>query len=374
MAVPQGDFSKLLRELRSAGPVDRVRLLAKSLAALRGLSPWDRKVLLRMAGFEGAEALVERLAQEDEATARKLRGLLRELEGRPEEMERTVRALADPKRRGEALDELLTTLDRGLGTEAGEPAGEPKAPEAPQAAELPPVPQAPPVPEPSPVPEPPPVPERGVRLEPPFAAPPPARPGAAQRAPVKPAPEPARARVARPQEVEPPVPEPEPAPAARAEPRSEEAAAPEPRRAPAAIAEAPPPAPAAVSAAMGLARDDADGSPRSAARILDRLLELRRRIAAGEVPDARELRRALETEIPFPWARRRALAAWLAAGPSDLGEALGLIEELPGASDRSWCLGALAEAGPWSEREWERIVAAAPTAAARRRLENRRNP
>ena len=377
MAVPQGDFSKLLRELRSAGPVDRVRLLAKSLAALRGLSPWDRKILLRMAGFEGAEVLVERLAQEDEATGRKLRRLLSDLEGRPEEMERTVRALADPGRRGEALDEILAALDRGLGEEAeaaaaGGPQPHPEAPDAPRESGLPPVPEEPPVPEPSPIPEVPPVPERPARLKPPA---PRSRASVQAPLPVAPAP-PARTPAAR----APARPERELPLAAHPGPRTEAAIESEPLPAPAAVVDAPPRTatalpetpPLALSALPELPGAAADGSPRSAAGILGRLLGLRRRIAAGEGPDARELRRYLETEIPYPWARRRALAAWLEAGPGDLGEALALIELLPGATDRSWCLGTLAEAGPWSEREWERIAAAAPTPTARRRLERRR--
>ncbi|HEX6200210.1 MAG TPA: hypothetical protein VF150_08105, partial [Thermoanaerobaculia bacterium] len=88
---------------------------------------------------------------------------------------------------------------------------------------------------------------------------------------------------------------------------------------------------------------------------------------------AAELGRTLEREIPFPWARRRALQAWIeAGGAADLDGALGLIGELPAAADRTWCLATLMAHGAWSEAERDRIAEAAPTPAARRRLERRR--
>jgi hypothetical protein len=359
VAIPRGDFTELLRELRSAGPVDRVRLLAKSLAALRGLSPWDRKVLLRMAGFEGAEVLVERLAREDEATARRLRGLLKELEGRPEELERTMRALADPARRGEALDQLLAVLDEGF---------EEPEPETPPPA----------VPEPpgAPLPEPPPVPERPISLAPPGPLPPrakasrqapraTARPEPAPQPPTKAAPPPRApsSQASPPQATPEPVLEPAPAPSPKAPPEPVVLAAPPPPRRPAAPATPPDRPEESVP--------EGDGS--GAGSVLGRLLELRRRIAAGEAPDAATLRRAFDRDLPFPWARRRALQAWLeAAPPADLDESLALIDELGTPSARAWCLGALAGRGNWSDAEWRRIVAAAPTPAARRRLERRR--
>jgi len=364
MALPRGELSILLRDLRAAGPVDRVRLLARSLSSLRRLSPWDRKILLRMAGFEGAEALVERLAQDDEATAGRLRHLLAELEKEPETLERTVRELADPKRRSQAVDELLATLDRGM---AAEDEPEPAAPfPDPQPA---PVPGPPPVPPPgvAPLPEAPPVPERPVPLarpspaprvppkEAPAPAPPP--PPVSARSPVKAPPVPAVGAAPEPRlpaEVEREAePAPEPAPEARPSP-----APPPPIQAPPSIAAAPPEA--------------ADGAPASASRVLDRLLALRRG-SGGEAPDAESLGRTLEREIPFPWARRRALQAWIeAGGATDLDGALELIGELPAAADRTWCLATLMAHGAWSDAERERIAAAAPTPAARRRLESRR--
>jgi hypothetical protein len=364
VAIPRGDFTELLRELRSAGPVDRVRLLAKSLAALRGLSPWDRKVLLRMAGFEGAEVLVERLAREDEATARRLRGLLKELEGRPAELERTMRALADPARRGEALDQLLAVLDEGF--EEPEPEAAPPPPPEPPGA---------------PVPEPPPVPERPISLAPP--GPPPPRAKASRQGPratARPEPGPQPPTKAAPPPKAPSSqasPPPAPPPKATPEPVLEPAPAPSPKAPPEPVVQAAPPPPRRPAAAAAPPSDPGGSAPEgdgsAAGGVLGRLLELRRRIAAGEAPDAAALRRAFDRDIPFPWARRRALQAWLeAAPPTDLDESLALIDELGTPSARAWCLGALAGRGNWSDAEWRRIVEAAPTPAARRRLERRR--
>ncbi len=128
-----GDLKGLLGELRAAGPVERVRLLARSLSALRRLSPLDRKVLLRMAGFEGAEALVERLAVGGPETAEALEGVLGRLEADPGVVKRLARALADPRRRGRALDKVLGEVDRALAASEG-PAGEPAPPPPPAGA------------------------------------------------------------------------------------------------------------------------------------------------------------------------------------------------------------------------------------------------
>lgn len=347
MALPRGEFTTLLRSLRGAGPVERVRLLARSLSALRSLSPWDRKVLLRMAGFEGAEALVERLAQEDEETAGRLRGLLGEIEKRPDDLERTVRDLADPGRRGAAVDQLLATLDRG--TRGADEPEETQAPEPPPA----PVPEPPPVPPPKPPPEPPPEPD-----PPPLSEPPPVPERPAHLAPPSSGiPEPPAAageavEALPPQEMQPepaPEPEPEPEPARVAEPRHH-----------------------AASPLVTLAKPR-DGATVSASGVLERLLDLRRRATGDEPPDAASLRRTLEAEIPYPWARRRAIQAWLeGGGAADLDGALGLIVGLPAAADRTWCLATLAEQGGWSDGQWERILEASPTPAARRRLERRR--
>lgn len=371
MALPQGDFSRLLRELRGAGPVDRLRLLGRSLGALRGLSPWDRKVLLRMAGFEGAETLVERLAGEDRETARALNRVLAELEEDPDRLNRTVRNLGDPKRRGEAVDELLATLDRATAEEAAAaaapvPAAATGAPEpgpsaagpwqdplaAAQAPTGGPPPQAA-VPRRSAVPAPsgtPPRPKSAAAKAPPTAAAPPTRPA--------PEPEPAAPRPpARPA----PAPEPAPEPVAPVQPVAAVPEPPSPRR------HTPQPQPAEpLEPAL-------PPEVPSAANALESLLQLRRRLDAGRVPSAAELLRLLERDLPFPWARRRAIQAWLATGAGhDLDEVLGLIDTLPPGSDRTWCLATLAASRPWPDGAWRHIVNAAASPSTRRQLELRR--
>jgi outer membrane biosynthesis protein TonB len=333
MARLQGDFSRLLSELRSAGPLDRIRLLGRSLSALRGLSPWDRRVLLRMAGFEGAEMLVERLTGGEPETAEALSRALAEIEKHPGELQRTVRSLNDPKRRAEAIDELLATLDRAAA--APEPAAEEPAedeelgssveetpeeaaPEgAPTTVTIPVAPPEPPAPQPPPLPEPPP------------PRPPPAPPALAPGETVE----------------------------------TEETAV-EPVATIAPVAAAPPAPP--VEPRLPAQAPSAVGA-------LECLLHLRRGLDAGRRPSASELAGLLAAELPFPWARRRAIQAWLAAAPADaLDEALSLVDTLPAGSDRSWCLATLAAAHPWGAASWDRIAGAASGPAARRHLELRR--
>ncbi len=313
------DLKGLLRDLRSAGPIDRVRLLGHGLTALRRLSPFDRKVLLRMAGFEGAEALVERLAAGDEETANALQRVLARLEERPASLKETVHALADPKRRGEALDRILAEVDETL----AEPPPPPPPPEPEPAAE--------PATEAVPAPV-------GARVEPP---------------PLEPSEE-------EPSEEEPPEREPPPPP--EPEPQPPEPV-PLPPPAPLPVPE-PPPLPAA-------APEEIAGAAPSATNVLEELRRLRHRLAAGERPDAAAVADLIEHRLPYPWARRRALQAWLAAGaPESLPAALALLDHIDSPADRLWCLTALARSRPWPEEDRPLFLAAAPTPAAHRRLES----
>ncbi len=341
-----GDLKDLLRELRAAGPVERVRLLARSLSALRHLSPFDRKILLRMAGFEGAEALVERLTLDGPETAGALQRVLVRLEGDPGYFQQVARALADPERRGQALDGLLSEVDRALRAPEPEPASAP--------------------------PPPPPRPAEGQAED------------AQEPVPEEAAPdrEPERA----PEEAEPEKAEPE-------EPETEAAGPPEPiepkrepRDAPAppiriAAAPAPPPWPAPsrpiAPAAPAPEADDQVPGAASADEVMGELLRLRRRLAAGETLAPAALADLLDRRLPYPWARRRALQAWLEspaslAPPLALDGALGLLDRLASPTDRLWCLTALARGRSWDERDWGRLLALAPTPAARRRLEHLR--
>lgn len=127
--------------------------------------------------------------------------------------------------------------------------------------------------------------------------------------------------------------------------------------------EPPPPSPA-------LERPAADA-------VLHHLGDLHRRLEAGRPVPLSDLVELLERDLPYPWARRRALQAWIgAAGPDELAEGLDTllerVAELPGPAQQSWCLTALAAARRWREGDWRRIAAAAETPALRRRLALRR--
>jgi hypothetical protein len=76
--------------------------------------------------------------------------------------------------------------------------------------------------------------------------------------------------------------------------------------------------------------------------------------------------------VAFPdgWARRRALAALLEAGiPSQVDDALNLIECLGREMDRRWCLGILADDGRLKGRSLDRGLGLLHSPMARRRVE-----
>jgi hypothetical protein len=381
-------FTGLLRELRAAGPLGRLRLLGRGVGALRQLSPWDRKMLLRMAGFEGAEELIERLANEDPETGEDLQRIVAAVERDPDKAQEAVRALADPKRRGEAIDSLLRALDRAADEDEGaeeEDAAEPaKAEKAPA-----PTPAAP-------------APKKRARASAPFpelgstpggrsagrvvAAAPvtagaaagaavAARRAAAPKPPPPPAPEPAaEAGVPKPPAKPAPAapPSPAPAPSAATPPPTREPerpAAPAPK-------EPEPPAPPATGLAALSELPSGLIAQRSGHDVMIALLDLRKRLDADETVTSDEMRRLLGQTITPPWARRRAVSAWIEAEGSgalaSAEEALSLIAELGSPGDRTWCLASLAAGRRWPRAAWEKILEAAPDPAARRRIERRR--
>lgn len=375
-------FTGLLRELRAAGPLGRLRLLGRGAGALRQLSPWDRKMLLRMAGFEGAEELIERLANDDPETAADLQRIVATVERDPDKAQEAVRALADPKRRGEAIDSLLRALDKTAdddedqdeeagakpdrqpfpelaagAAESAEPPASPKrygvrsaaaatvaagAGAAASRAKAP-APTKPPAPAPAPVPTP-------VKAPVPAAVPAPAKTPEPVRTP--PAPTPA------------PRPKPAPAPASVAAPIAARPPAPEPSRPEPSLA------PTLVELPSGPIVEH------SGYGVLTALLGLRDRLDSDETVTTDELRRLLDEAITPPWARRRAVSAWVEAEGSgalaSVDEALSLITELERPGDRAWCLASLAASRRWPGAAWEKILDAAPTPTARRRLERRR--
>ncbi len=337
-------FVDLLRELRSAGPIGRLRLLGRGVDALRQLSPWDRKVLLRMAGFEGAESLIERLAVEDGETAERLQRVLAEIERDPKRAEATVRALTDPDQRGEAIESLVDLLDRANDEDAPPPA--PPAPPKP-----PPAPSAPGRPVPAAKPSSP----ESARVA--AAATVAAAAAAKAEAEIE-----NRAKPVEPETAPPPAPErplpPEPEPPKPPKP-------PEPPEPPEPKAPVRSTAPELSDLSSGLVE-------RSARGVLHALLDLRERLEAGESVPGEALRAMLSDETLPPWARRRAVTAWIEARRPDVDGALGVIGELGSAGDRTWCLGALAASRQWPPAAWEKILAAAPHGPARRRLARRR--
>ena len=79
------------------------------------------------------------------------------------------------------------------------------------------------------------------------------------------------------------------------------------------------------------------------------------------------------SRLPSGWARRRVLERVLRGeAGEDLDRALELVERFAEPAERLWCLTALAARHPRSREEWNRLIAAADTAATRRRLEMRR--
>jgi hypothetical protein len=86
----------------------------------------------------------------------------------------------------------------------------------------------------------------------------------------------------------------------------------------------------------------------------------------------REGRARLLLRLGGGWPARRAVSELIRSGSfDDLDEALASIERLDTPARRAWCLGDLLERGALDERAAERILAAAPSPAARRRLERR---
>lgn len=369
MPAQTGELASLLRALRTAGPLERVRLLAKSAGMLRGLTPVDRKVLLKMAGFDGAEALVEKLAHEDRRTSRALRRLLGKLEENPAAASNLGRALADPRRRGAAIDDLVSGLEEAL-TEDAEPEAEapdPRPTASPEAES----PEATAAPGQTAAAEPPPAAGPSAPGVPPT--PPPAEPGtaAARAEPAPPLPAPSSPGIQAPPTPTPaPDPPPKPSPPPPVAPRLSSWNDPAARwdvAAPAAVV----PPPARPSPSLAPSRPEA-GPGRSLRSALRELRALRARLATGEPLGAAALAPWVDGSVPA-WLGRRALQSWLAAlPPAELGPALQLVDDLPSPTARFWCLATLAEARRWSGAQSDEILDHAPSPASRRRLALRR--
>jgi len=103
--------------------------------------------------------------------------------------------------------------------------------------------------------------------------------------------------------------------------------------------------------------------------VFSHLRVLRRELSGFSGSSAETLHR-LVVAFPDGWARRRALAALLEAGiPSQIDDALNLIGCLGREMDRRWCLGILAHSGRLKGRSLDRALDFLHTPMARRRVE-----
>ena len=328
----QRQLTALLHELQHArSPLAQARVLARAWRTVRELSPTDRRLLARHAGFEGAEDILEGLSQRKGGLAPAM--LLRVLSNARGTDSSTVSellaAFRDPQRRDEAI-----SLGAGL---ANDLLAEPVAGEAPE--------------------------EIGEAIE---------ELQAVEDSIIE-TPEEALAALnaLEAKQVEPDE-ETEPAP----EPAPEESVsgAAETELASKSIPEPPPPPkppvvdwsrwhdatasrrPAPVPRQEVRPSVSEVGSRRFEARavmgamgaeqsVFSQLRVLRRELSGFTGSSIATLHELIET-FPDGWARRRALCALLEAGiPADTRDALELVSCLGRELDRRWCLGLLARKG-----------------------------
>jgi hypothetical protein len=372
----QRQLNALLFELQTAqSPLAQAKILARSWRTVRELSPTDRRLLARHAGFDGAEQILEGLATKKAGFApAMLLQVLNTARGTDgAEVSQLLAAIRDPSRRDEAISrgadlvaELLhkpedteisrdvaadpadeSVVVRGLDETSEEALAELIALQGETAR-----PEVPPPPEPVPPVvvddsatlsrrggPPPPIPQRPAAPRPnPQRKMQPVR-----RAPTQVAPSAGWDRLGEPPRFV--------QPAIGVEIGSDER----------------------VTATQGTSRLDAGevgaalGQKSSS---FSRLRVLDREVNGFRVSSLETLRDALDT-FPDGWVRRRALAALIAAGiPSDPQQALELIGGLEREIDRRWCLGALARRGDLKGSALERSLELVASPAWRRRLQN----
>jgi hypothetical protein len=356
----QRKLNAVLFELQTAQtPLARAKVLARSWRTLRELSPTDRRLLARQAGFDGAEELLEGLAKRKGGWGP---AMLLEVLGNARSADAStvseiVRGLRTPSLRKDALrqgaeyaTELLAEPEEIQSADGEEPADEGAVGEEPAGEG-----------EPTPLDE--------------FAAPVPivvagedveideelvAEPATADEVPAL--------ELAGGEEAEP---EPAKLP--------EHAKSPEPAKPPAVdwsrwdLASASVPVAEAVGAtaisafsATGEVVARAPGE--SASGTLALLATLRR-----ELPGLRgaglDRVRDLLAALPPGWPRRRALAALLEGGvPARAADALELIADFERELDRRWCLGVLARRGGLQGAELDRALGLLSSPSARRRV------
>lgn len=327
--------AELIAQLRDAKtPLARVRVVVRAWRTVRSLSPKDRSNLITQLGLEGADDLVEAIAehQGSKPPAELVKAVNEMQKLDPDELRSAARRMRDPGQRGAVIREGLKALETKL---AG-----PEPPPGPPAGFTTARPAAPP-----PAPPPPPVAAAPVTVKPATSWPlreatPPSQPAPA------PAPTPAATK---------PTPAPvvvNPVPVAAVP-----APAPQPPK------PAPEPTPAAASARRGLAEELA-----AVPVLTSRFRLLRRRLADVRQLSPADLRAVVEA-FADGWARRRALSELLEAGiPARTADALALVDTLQSPADRAWCLGTLADSRTLSSEEKATLLQAVPTPAGRRRL------
>jgi hypothetical protein len=319
-------LSALLHELQHArSPLAQARVLARAWRTVRELSPTDRRLLARHAGFEGAEEVLEGLSQRKGglAPAMLLRVLANARATDGSAVSELLAAFRDPLRRGEAVSqgaELASDLLSG-----------------PEAEEV----RA----------------EVGEALE---------ELQAVEETIVEPEPETTDADIAEQEPVDEdqgiePAPEPEP------ETDSAHATEPEPEPEP-----VPPPPPVVDWGRLQSASESSRPAPTprpelrpsvsdvgsrpfearvimgamgAAPSVLSQLRVLQRELSGFKGSSVATLRELIEA-FPDGWARRRALCALFEEGiPAESHDALELVSCLDRELDRRWCLGLLAHRG-----------------------------
>ncbi len=345
-------LNALLFELQTAQtPLARAKVLARSWRTLRELSPTDRRLLARQAGFDGAEELLEGLASRrgswGPAMMLELLGKARSADASA--VNEIIRGLQTPGQRKDALrrgaDFAAELLAEPAADEAETGADEEESKDEKAEVETVEV-------------EEPPETEDEMTVAPTAAD---ARPAPAP--PVR-------------QEAE-PEPKPEP------EPRLQLPPAPAPRKPPAVDwsrwDQASPPAPLDAAADRPTLRESSFPQPPAAPpaspvagetrkSTLALLSDIRRGLPDLRGADVDALREVLE-ELPEGWPRRRALTALLEEGvPANTRDALELIGGLERERDRRWCLGLLAHRGDLAGADLERALELLSSPSARRRI------
>jgi len=348
----QRQLTALLHELQHArSPLAQARVLARGWRTVRQLSPTDRRLLARHAGFEGAEDILEGLSQRTGglAPAMLLRVLANARGADGSNVSELLAAFRDPRRRDEAI-----SLGANL---ASDLLAEPEADDGPEAIgeaieELQAV-------------------EESIVESPEEAL-------AALNA-LEPDPDaedeqkPASESVPEIDDTQEPEPEPEPVPEPLPPPPppvvdwSRWHSATESRR----------PAPVPREAIRPSVADA--GSRRFEARavmgalgaeqsVFSQLRVLRRELSGFAGSSIGTLQELIEA-FPDGWARRRALCALLEAGiPAETRDVLELVACLERELDRRWCLGILARQGDLRGTLLSRALDLVESDFAKRRL------